>query len=97
MGTALAWLGHECPGTCPPEATGHHAAIWFAHLPDALDQSSVLTLVEVDFGATPWSDLRRNSLLHQINHCVRPDRLSVRERLAVTLAGPPEIGLLLHE
>jgi hypothetical protein len=86
LGTALAWLGHECPGTCPREAIGHRAAVWFTHLPETLDPHSRLTLVEVDFGVAPWSGLRRKSMLREINHCVRPDRISVRERVGAPLA-----------
>jgi hypothetical protein len=93
LGTALAWLGHDCPGACPQEITRHQAAVWFAHLPAALGQHGVLTLVEVDFGAAPWSGLHRQALLRRINACVRPDRISVRERVGLPLTGLLETGL----
>jgi hypothetical protein len=80
LGTALALLGHDCPGTCPQEATGHHAAVWFAHLPDTFEQDCVLTQVEVDFGGVPWSGLLARWYLRDINRCVQADRLYVRER-----------------
>jgi hypothetical protein len=93
LGTALAWLGHDCPGACPREATGRLAAVWFSHLPETLGKHAVLTLVEVDFGAAPWSALHGRALLRRINACVRPDRISVRERAGLSLTGLLETGL----
>lgn len=86
LGTALLWLGHDCPGLCPPTAVDARAAVWFLHLPDRTVATWTKTLVDVDFQDTLWSDGERDELLSGINHCVRADKLRVRERTAAERA-----------
>jgi hypothetical protein len=80
LGTALLWLGHDCPGTCPPTITNARAAIWFLRLPDRMIATWTKTLVDVDFDDRPWPDAERHDLLAQLNHCVGADHMRVRER-----------------
>jgi hypothetical protein len=80
LGTALAWLGHECPGDCPQNVTGRRADVWYTVV-DGTDRARwAETLVDVDFVNSP-EHLHLDSLV-EINDCVRSDRIRVRDRTA---------------
>ncbi len=80
LGTALLWLGHDCPGACPSTINNARAVVWFLHLPERMVATWTKTLVDVDFEDRPWPDSERHELLVQLNHCVRADNIRVRER-----------------
>jgi hypothetical protein len=86
LGTALLWLGHDCPGGCPPIASNWRAEVWFVHLPDTSTRRWTKTLVDVDFADEKSTDGPGEELLRQINACVRPDHIRVRERSAAERA-----------
>jgi hypothetical protein len=85
LGTALALLGHHCQGICPGQAVHRSALVWFDHLPVTSTEHQIQTLVEVDFGAVPWTRFHTDALLAAINLCVHPDRIAVRRRLELTV------------
>ncbi len=86
LGTALMWLGHDCPGSCPSTLSNARAAVWFLHLPERTIATWTETLVDVDFIDSPWPDAERDELLSRINHCVWADNMRVRQRTAVDRA-----------
>lgn len=79
LSTALAWLGHDCPGDCPALTATCPAEIWFTRRGDTRD-AWASAIVDVDFTAAP--DGHGRDLLGEINDCVRPDRIRVRDRSA---------------
>lgn len=83
LGTALAWLGHDCFGGCPRQVAQLRADTW--HLPHGLqmdrasDARNPFSLVLVHFLDTSTTSAPHHSLLRKVNHCTWPNRIRVRE------------------
>jgi hypothetical protein len=96
LGTALAWLGHECPGSCPVSGCDWRASAWFVQVP--LAAGPTWTLVDVDFLERPSSDDEVAVMLREVNQCVKREHIRVRERSAgggaAVFAAAPVRGLL---
>lgn len=79
LGTALAWLGHNCPGLCPEPAVGSRATVWIRRLPCSTE-AWTQTLVEFAITDPTWSRELVQGLAGDVNRCVRTDRIRVRAR-----------------
>ena len=91
LGTALVWLGHDCPGDCPPDVSARPAEVWFVRANGTASHTWALTIVDVDFTASPQDS--RQDLLEQVNDCVRPDRIRVRHRSTPERSRPTALNM----
>jgi hypothetical protein len=78
LSTALAWVGHVCTGTCPPQASTLLASVWFVRRYPDRAWANTLVVVELrdELPATHLS-----ALLHGVNRCTHSDHIRVRIRV----------------
>ena len=84
--TALAWLGHECPGDCPTLAATMRARTWFARRTSERDADVagvMSTLVVVDLSSECSDPAAVRQMLRQVNACAGRDHIQVRERARI--------------
>jgi hypothetical protein len=81
LATALAWLGHDCVGGCPPELTGASASVWLLGSGRVGQGTGADVLVVVGFGDCGLTPTVVDRLLLEVNRCALPDHIRVRERV----------------
>jgi hypothetical protein len=86
LGTALAWLGHDCPATCVASAADMPAEVWFTNVGGG--DSPAWTDVLIDNGHTSAPTPPSLVVLADINTCVGRDRIRVHARSASAGAAP---------
>ncbi len=82
LATALAWIGHDCTGGCPPLAMHIPASVWFVPRSSDAHQSWASTLVVVELGETDPAAAQIRPLLRDVNRCTSRNHIQVRERAA---------------
>jgi hypothetical protein len=81
VATALAWLGHDCDGGCPPLAICTPASLWFVRNQSASYVCPEGTLIVVEIGDDPARATQVRGLISEVNHCTR-NHVQVRERVS---------------
>jgi hypothetical protein len=81
LGSALRWLGHDCPDClgCEPIA-GLNASVWFIRRGPAFRPSPLETLVLLDLPEIRESLERIDWIIHEVNCCTRGEAIHVRQR-----------------
>lgn len=79
LGTALAWIGHDCFGGCPRQTFQLRADIWHLAAPPAPGPNPIFDLVLVRFTETSPATPPLHALLRRVNHCTWKNRIRVRE------------------
>lgn len=79
VATALAWVGHECTGSCPPDVWRLPASVWFRRDPavGGGGWNAALVVVELAQGRV-HADL--GGVLQAVNRCTSPEHIVVCER-----------------
>jgi hypothetical protein len=81
LGSALRWLGHECPDRrCSEPIDTLTASVWFIQRGERFRTSPLETLVLVDPAETgiALSNVRR--MIDQVHWCTRGDAIRVRQQ-----------------
>ena len=80
LGSVLAGLGHECPGSCGAAADELGAHVWFVRRrPPGVGRADA-TLVVLDASDYDGPMHRSRQLMRDVNDCVRDDGIRVTER-----------------
>jgi hypothetical protein len=81
LGSALRWLGHDCPEhrCCEPIAA-LDASVWFIRRGPQFRPSPVETLVLLDLSETDEPLLHIDRIIHEVNCCTSGEAIHVRQR-----------------
>jgi hypothetical protein len=81
LGSALRWLGHDCPEhrCCEPIAA-LDASVWFIRRGPQFRPSPVETLVLLDLTETDEPPAHIDQIIHEVNCCTHGEAIHVRQR-----------------
>jgi hypothetical protein len=81
LGSALRWLGHDCPDRrCSQPIEALPAFMWFARHGHLLPAYPLETLLVVDLTKTGEPLARIHRLIDGVNRCTRGETIRVRPR-----------------
>jgi hypothetical protein len=80
LGSALRWLGHDCPDHCSATIDGLSASVWFLRrgLQFLVQPAETLVLLDPTDIGKPLAHIRR--MIYEVDCCTRRGAIHVRHR-----------------